>query len=243
MKLEYRVGMHLLGVLSIILLSVYTVDYLYFTRIPAVAPFGFGMLFFFIILDAFIVICEGKSPQVCTNMGHWSINEIKDKFDIPWQVEAKDDKAKNINHLDLSFFFTGGINYWGLSIGSGSEKPLVIAPSIFFHKEEKSYCCFANLEKYEIEELPLYIQFILKKSYSHRVKEKTPIYYSEVSHMDGSATPENMKTLHINRQQNKEDSVFVKRIIRLYDELERGEKHKRKIFVKKELEEVSDENA
>lgn len=242
MKIEYRIGMHLLGVLSIVLLSVYTMDFLYFTRIPAVAPFGFGMIVFFIILDAFIVICEGKSPQLITNKGHWSINTTKDKEDIPWQVEIEETKMKDLNLLDLSIFCCGGINYWGLSIASGSEKPVVIAPAIYFHNEEKNYTCFANLEKYEIEELPLYLQFILKKNYPSRVKDNTPIYYSEVSHMDGTATPENMQTLTINRQQNKEDSVFVARIVRLYDEMERGEKHKRKIFVKKELEEVTDDN-
>lgn len=240
MKIEYRIGMYILGVLIVILLSIYTVDILYFTKIPAVAPFGFGMMVFFIILDAFLVVCEGKSPQLISNVGHWSINQTKDVFDIPWQVEAEE--KNDLNLLSTKIMLAGGIDYWGISIKSSSEKPVLIAPSIFFHKEEKNYCCYANHEKYEIDELPMYIQYILKRHFPGRIKDKTPIYYSEVSHMDGSATPNNMKILQLQKESNKEDSVLMKRQIRLYDELERGEKHKNKFFVKKELEEVRDEN-
>jgi len=59
--------------------------------------------------------------------------------------------------------------------------------------------------------------------------------------MDGSATPENLKVMREKKEQNKEDSAYVLRIIRLYDEMKRGEEHKKpKIFYKKELEEVKD---
>lgn len=241
MRIEYRIGMYILGVLTIILLSIYTGDMLYLTRVPAVAPFGFAMLIFFGFLDAFLVMCEGKSPQVSTNMGHWSVNATKDMFDIPWQVEAPDDRTKKLNLLSLRIALVGGIDYWGISVHSGSEKPIIISPSLFFHKEEKNYLCYANLERYEMDGLPLYLQYILRKHFPSRIKEKTPIYYSEVSHMDGSATPENMKIVHLQRDQNVEESAYHKRMIRLYDELERGEKHKNKIFFKRELEEVNEE--
>ena len=241
MKIEYRIGMYILGVLIVILVSIYTLDILYITRIPAVSPFGFGLMIFFVILDAFLVVCEGKSPQVVTNVGHWSINTTKDIFDIPWQVDIENDELKNLKLISTRVMLAGGIDYWGISIRSSSEKPVIIAPSIHLHKEEKNYACYATLEKYEIDELDMYLQYILKRHFPGRIKEKTPIYYSEVSHMDGSATPENMKMLREKKEENKEDSVLYKRIVRLYDELERGEKHKRKIFVKKELEEVKDE--
>ena len=243
MKIEYRVGMYVLGILIVILLSIYTIDILYLTRIPAVAPFGFGLLVFFIILDAFLVVCEGKTPQVITNVGHWSINTTKDIFDIPWHVNTgNNEETKNLKLLTMRIMLVGGIDYWGISVKSSSEKPVIITPSIYNHKEEKNFACYASLERYEIDELDMYLQYMLKRHFSGRIKEKTPIYYSEVSHIDGSATPENMKILRERKEQNKEDSVFMDRIIRLYDELERGEKHKRKIFVKKELEEVKDDN-
>lgn len=242
MQIAYRVGVYVLAALSGILISVYTADLLYFSRIPAVSPFVFGLIFIFIMLDATLVICKGKSPQLITNMGHWSINEVKDKYDIPWQVETKDKKMKDVPLLDISLFFCGGINYWEFSTSSTAESPVVIAPSIFFHKEGQSHCCYANLEKYDFEELPLYIQFVFKQSFSNRVKEKTPIYYSEVSHMNGSATPENMQSLVINRQQNKHDSQLREQLIELGDELKRKDQRKNKVFMKKEIEEVTDEN-
>jgi len=243
MKLEYRIGMYVLGVLVVILVSIYTAHILYFTRVPAVAPFGFALMVFFIFLDSFLVVAEGKSPQVISNVGHWSVNATKDMMDVPWQVEITDERAKDLNLLSISIILAGGIDYYGISIHSGSEKPVILCPSIFIHKEEKNYCCYANLERYELDELPIYLQYILKRHFTSRVKDKTPIYYSEVSHMDGSATPDILKKLHEQRDWNKENSAYIDRMVRLYDELERGEKHKRKIFVKKELEEVNDENS
>jgi len=241
MKVEYRIGIYALAVLIVILVSIYTADLLYFTRIPAVAPFGFGLMFFFVILDAFLVVCSGKSPQVISNVGHYSINATKDIFDVPWQVNVTEDKVNDLNLLQMRIMLVGGIDYWGISISSNAERPILIAPSIHFHKEEKNYVCYGNLERYEIDELPMYLQYILKRHFPGRVKEKTEIYYTEVSHMDGTATPDNMKILKLQKEQNREESAYAERIIRLYDELERGEKHKRKIFVKKELEEVKDE--
>ena len=243
MKIEYRIGTYVLALLIIILVSIYTIDLLYITRIPAVSPFGFGLIVFFVLLDAGLVICEGKSPQITSNVGHWSVNATKDIFDIPWQTEAGKDELKDLNLLTTRIMLCGGIDYWGISIRSSSEKPVIIAPSIYFHKEEKNYNCYANLERYEIDELPMYLQYIIKRHFSGRIKEKTPIYYSEVSHIDGSATPENMKILLEQREQNKDDSKYQKRLIKAYDEMERGEKSKRKIFVKKELERVEDEES
>jgi len=243
MKLEYRIGMYVLGVLVVVLVSIYTAHILYFTRVPAVAPFGFALMVFFIFLDAFLVVAEGKSPQLITNVGHWSVNATKDMMDVPWQVETTDEHTKDLNLLSIRIILAGGIDYYGISIHSGSEKPVIICPSILVHKEEKNYCCYANLERYEIDELPIYLQYILKRHFTSRIKDKTPIYYSEVSHMDGSATPDILKKLHEQRDWNKENTVLTERLVRAYDELERGEKHKRKIFVKKELEEVNDENS
>lgn len=243
MKLEYRIGMYVLGVLVVILMSVYTADLLYLTRIPAVAPFGFAMMFFFIMLDAFLVVCEGKTPQVIVNVGHWGINATKDMFDIPWQVETTDEKSKGLNLLDMRIMLAGGIDWWGISIRSSSEKPVLIAPSLYFHKEEKNYVGYANFEAYEIDELPMYLQYILRRHFPGRITERTPIYYSEVSHMDGTATPENMKILSLQREQNKEESAIYKRQIRLYDELERGEKHRVKIYSKEGLSEVKEDES
>ena len=126
MKIEYRIGMYVLGILLVILVSIYTVDLLYLTRIPAVAPFGFGMMIFFVLLDAFLVVCEGKSPQVISNVGHYSINATKDMFDIPWQVDTTDEISKKLNLLSMRIMLTGGIDYWGISIHSSSEKPVLI---------------------------------------------------------------------------------------------------------------------
>jgi len=241
MRIEYRIGMYVLGLLVIILLTVYTADMLYFTRFPAVAFFGPWFLVAFMFLDAFIAIAEGKSPQILTNVGHSSINATKDMFDIPWQVEELTDEAKGLNLLNLRIAMGGGVDYFGISTHSSSEKPVFIAPALYFHKEEKNYECYANFERYDMEGLPPYLQYILRKHWPSRFKEKTPIYYSEVSHMDGSATPENMKILHAQRDQNIEDTKYIARIKRLYDELERGEKHKNRIFFKRELEEVDEE--
>ena len=88
MKLAQRIGMHVLGVMIVILVSVYTVDILYLVKIPAVAPFGFGIMFLFVVLDMCMEILRGLSPVVTTNTEKWSINTTKDVFDIPWQSDA-----------------------------------------------------------------------------------------------------------------------------------------------------------
>ncbi len=243
MKIEYRIGTYVLAILVVILVSIYTVDLLYITRIPAVAPFGFALMIFFILLDTALVVWEWMSPQVICNVenGHFSINATKDMFDIPWQVSGSGEAIKKLNLIQNRIMLTGGIDYWGISMHSRSDKPVLIAPALFCEKKEKNYDFHAVFEKYEIEELPMYLQYIIKRHFPNRIKEKTPIYYSEVSDMDGSATPENMKILLGKREDNMEESAIYKRQIRLYDEMERGEKHKNKIFFKKELEEVKDE--
>lgn len=243
MKSEYVIGLFVLAAMVLILLSVYTGDLLYFTKFPAVGLFGFAMIMVFSHAYAFLHIARGKSPRMVCNIGHFSIVATKDIKDIPWMVETDDDELKNIKHLEIRMMFTGGIDAYGISPRSTPEHPVFIAPKIYCHKEEKNYPWYANFELYEIDELPMYIQYILKRSYSTRVKEKTPIYYSEVSHLDGSATPENVKKMQDRKEQNKENSVYIDRIIRLYDELERGQKAKRpKIFMKNQLEEVKEDS-
>lgn len=235
MKIEYVVGLNVLAILVIILVSIYTADLLYFTKFPAVAPFGMGMLIFLILVTVFVIIAKANSPKLITGKGTFSMNFEKDLIPIPWAVEVNEDKAKEIEGMDYFLYLTGGINKYGLSIRGRSDSAIVLAPANY---DEKIGACQVNrtiLEDYDVEELPPNHQYYVKNSFAWRIKKNTRILYGAVSRWDGTSTSKNLTELMKQREYNRELAFWQDRAIRLYDESERYKKHREpNILLKKE---------
>jgi len=247
MKFEYLAGVYVLGFLVVILVSVYTADLLYFTRIPAVAPFGMGMMAFFIIMGAILIIWEWKSPQFICNKGHFSINATKDIIPIPWQVEVKDDEASDIILQTHLMFLTGGTDYGGFSIHSRADKPAFIGPGIYIEKIGTNFVSRIIYELTEKRRTPLNVNNFVTNEFPKRITEKadgtmaTDLYYGVVAHVDGTATPKNLSELLKQKYVNRELSFLSDREVRLYDAVEKDKKSKTpRILVGKTLSEGTD---
>lgn len=247
MKFEYLAGVYVLGVLVVTVVSIYTADFLYFTRLSAVAPIGYGMVAFFIIMGAVLVIWEWKSPQFFCNKGHYSINATKDIIPIPWQVEVEDEKADDVILLTHLMFLTGGIDYGGFSTHSGSDKAVFICPGIYVEKIGNNFVSRAIYESTGKRFLPLNINNFITNDFSKRIKEKsngsplTEINYGVVAHVDGTATPKNLSELLKQKSFNRELAFYTDREVRLYDSLEKDKKIKEPtVLVGKHLSEATD---
>lgn len=65
MKIKYKVGLYILAFLLITLLSIYTKDILYFTKISAIMIFGLVVIVFLLFMEvATLFVCP-----ICKGMG------------------------------------------------------------------------------------------------------------------------------------------------------------------------------
>jgi hypothetical protein len=225
MRKEYAILFYIACIAITIVLSFIFMDY----TIPIPFPLPFGMLFtaLFLFMNLSYELFRGASPQVVSNIRHYSINTTKDIKRIPWHSNLMtDDDMKNQSLGELYIMFPGGVESWYVSAQSSSDYPVFIFPSIYAEKEGESYRITANLMKYDFTELPLYIQYALL-NYGSRVNPKsTPIYYGVTSHIDGSATPANMKILLRERSDNKLISELETKLKTIYKELRRDDERK-----------------
>lgn len=196
--------------------------------------------FFFIILGwAGLLLVDswrGKTNQVICNRGHISIR-LKDIFTIPWQELSSEDTDRKISLGSIKIMLTGGFDVglpWGISLPGPVEAPVYIFPAIYHEKEQNDFHVHANLTHYIFKDLPSYLreelyglnQLVESKNRIHPTK--TPIWYGTTSHMDGSATPENLQIERERKHENRELTESEDRQERLYKAMrkqkEAGEK-------------------
>jgi len=184
--------------------------------------------FFFIILGwagALLVDSwRGKTNQVICNRGHISIR-LKDILTIPWQEPASEDTDREISLGSMKIMLTGGFDIglpWGISWPGPVEAPVYIFPAIYHEKEQNDFHIHANLTLYQIRDLPSYVREEiyglnkLPESKDRIHPTKTPIWYGTTSHMDGSATPENLRIERERKHENRELTESEDREERLY---------------------------
>lgn len=244
LRWEIKLGLYVLGIIINIVIAIFTLGKLKPVPVPATLIVGFIIIPIIAFVDMWIVIIHRSSPPVITNAGHWSINAGKDIRHIAWHPEilkkAGDNGKKTI---DLTIMFVGGIDYMGINPGSGSEYPVLIFPSIYEGREERSYHVYANLRKTSLSGLDPEIRHKLLREYPNRINPKsTPIYCGYTSHLDGSATPDNLKIEFEKEKDNKYITELEDLVEKLYLQLRKSDEQKsKKILIGKEVEPVDTE--
>jgi hypothetical protein len=237
MKKEYIMIGYIAAIAGVILLSFLFRDYT--IAVPVPLPFG-GMFILLLFFSNLIYeVWRGSSPQVISNIGHHSINTTKDIKRVPWHTDLmnKEDMV-NKSLGDMHILFPGGVESWGLSVKSTSDYPVFIYPALYTEREGESYRVTANLMRYEYNELPPYIRMVLQ-NYGGRVKpNSTPIYYGVTSHIDGSATPENLKIIIRERADNRQINELEDKLKTLYKELRRDSEKRSRTFLVRDTGEV-----
>jgi|GEM_PF-3579330 len=218
---------------------------LFATLLPAftwtLSPFYVLGTFFIIIgiFGSFIIDAwRGQSPQILTNVGHTSIRQ-NDIIVIPWQESgSKDERNTSLGSMKIAL--TGGFCVglpWGISWPGSPESPVYIFPSIYCEKNQNDYDVKANLTLYDIKSLPTYLRDAmaglnrLPDSRNRIHPTKTPIWYGTTSHMDGSATPENLKIERQKKLSNEELSEAEERQTRLYAVLRKQKEASAKSYI------------
>lgn len=236
MKKEYTFIVYIGAIGAVILLSWIFREYT--ISIPFPLPFGSAFVALLLFSNLLYELFRGASPQVITNVGHYSINTTKDIKRVPWYTESMTEgERKNKTLGDMAIFFPGGVESWGLSVKSTADYPVYIFPAIYTEKEGSSYRITANLMRYEFNELPRYVRYVLM-GYRGRIKDYTPIYYGITSHLDGSATPENLKIIIKERSDDKHAAELETKLKTLYKELRRDSEKRSKTYYVREGGEV-----
>ena len=239
MKKEYSFLLYVIAILSVILVSYVFRNYT--IAIPAPMPFGSAFIILLLFSNLLYEIFRGKSPQVISNQGHHSINTTKDIKRIPLQSSLMNEKDKDLITIgDFFLMFPGGVEAWGLSVKSTSDYPIYLFPANHAEKEDESYRITSNLVKTEFAELPRYFRYALSP-YKRRIKPgSTPIYYGITSHIDGSATPSNVKSVVDSLSDNKMITSLENKLKTLYKELRRDSEKRSRTFLIKESGEVKE---
>ena len=220
----------------IIIISPLLIGDRYTMNLPATYPLGLLILVMWFGFEVMVPIMRGMSPRISTNIGHFPIR-TDDMVHMPWarkiiksDMEGKKKKETTVS-VDMTFAFTGSIHIDNFWTGPGRiTDPVFIFQSIFEGIMEKNYICYAIVKKYTFDQLDDGLQDILGM-FSKRVNRKTPIYYGIVSHMDGSATPDNLAIELSLKKDNEEISMMKRRLIRAYDEMERKKESERKEYL------------
>jgi len=214
--------------------------------------FIFG--FFFVILGwAGTILMDswrGQTNQVISNRKHTSIR-LRDIFTIPWQEPAAEAVEHKISLGSMKIMLTGGFDVglpWGITWPGPVEAPVYIYPAIYSEKEQNNFHVHANLTYYEFKSLPSYLRDELrglnklKESKDRIHPTKTPIWYGTTSHMDGSATPENLRIERERKHENKELAEAEAREDRLYKVMRKQkEAEEKKYIIGKQIKPIDEE--
>lgn len=182
---------------------------------------------------------RGKTNQAICNRGHVSIR-LKDIFTIPWQEPASEDTDRKPSLGSMKILLTGGFDVglpWGISWPGQVEAPVYIFPAIYHEKEQNDFHIHANLTHYKIKDLPSYLREEiyglnkLPESKDRIHPTKTPIWYGTTSHMDGSATPENLRIERERKHENRELAESKDREERLYQVMRKQKRADEKQYV------------
>lgn len=167
---------------------------------------------------------RGKTNQVISNRGHASVR-LKDIFTIPWQESASEETERKISLSSMKIMLTGGFDVglpWGISWPGPPEAPIYIFPSNYCEKEQLDFHIHANMTLYKLRDLPSYLREELHglnqlpESKNRVHPTNTPIWYGTTSHMDGSATPENLRIERERKHENRELTESEDRLERQY---------------------------
>ncbi|HUT63335.1 MAG TPA: hypothetical protein VMZ04_05195 [Anaerolineae bacterium] len=206
------------------------------------SPFYYLGVIFIIIgaTSTFIVKAwRGETNQVICNRGHTSIR-LKDIFTIPWQETASEDTDRKISLGSMKIMLTGGFDIglpWGMSWPGPVEAPVYIFPATYHEKEQNDFHIHANLTHYKIQDLPSYLREEiyglnkLRESKDRIHPTRTPIWYGTTSHMDGSATPENLRIERERKHENRELTESEDRQERLYKAMRKQENATKKEYI------------
>lgn len=231
----------------IVIISPLVIGDKYTMKLPASYPIGLLILMIWFGFEVSLLIMRSMSPQILTNVGKFSIRS-DDIVPLPWarkiiKKDTEGEDKKNISKsIDMTFAFTGSIHIDNFWTGPGRiTDPVIIFQSIFEGIIERNYICYAIVKKYSFDQLDDGIQDILGM-FPKRVNSRTPIYYGIVSHMDGSATPDNLAIELSLKKDNEEISMMKKRLVRAYkyDEMEKESK-KREFIIGKPYKPLEEE--
>jgi hypothetical protein len=178
---------------------------------------------------------------------HCSIR-TKDIVTIPWQ-ETKINENDSISPLaeEMALLFTGGIDYYGISLPGGADSPVVVLPSAYLDIEGNQYQANVFLDFVMFKNLPLYIQdqlieFIETGELSHRINfEETPFFYGNIGTplMDFPSTISKRRLIKL---QAKSPDEYLKKVDRiLHIQKKEADSHKRDIYVVPSLRRQQDE--
>jgi len=237
-----------IAIFLMILLATLTGDMFSWTISP-IYIIGF---FFLIIGWAGTLLVDswrGQTNQVICNRGHISIR-LKDIFTIPWQELASDETNRKISLGSMKIMLTGGFDVglpWGISWPGPVEAPVYIFPANYYEPEQNDFHIHANLTHYQLRDLPSYLREELNglnklpesKDRIHPVK--TPIWYGTTSHMDGSATPENLRIERERKHENRELTEADDRQERSYKAMRKYDASKEKRVVVEKYKTTEDE--
>lgn len=183
---------------------------------------------------------RGKTNQVICNRGHTSIRS-KDIFTVSLQEPSSKDSGRKISQSSTTIMLTGGFDVglpWGISWPGPVEAPVYIFPSNYHHKTvQNDFEITANLGPYKFKELPSDIRDEchainrLPESRNRIHPTTTPIYYGTSSHMDGSATPENLRIERERKHENREISEMEDTIERLYKAKRKQDESTKKQYI------------
>ncbi|MBE3086239.1 MAG: hypothetical protein IMZ52_09575 [Actinobacteria bacterium] len=233
MKSENKIILLVLSCLATAIATVYWKDITF--TLPAALPLGSVIIIIFVISMLFTDAWRLRTEHIIYTEGHQSIRQ-KDLIFLPWQESTYDKNKQHPFNEMLVVCLSGGIDFWGISLGGPIDAPILIFPSRYLLKEGSNFHCLAHLDMIPFRQLPLYIQDYLISltkvgETKHRIDFKdTPIYYGNLSKIDGSLTATNAATERKFKLQNEESSYYEQTINRLYNI-----KGKEKDFDKKEI--------
>ena len=219
------VAIFIIALLSIILGEKYT------WTLPAPVPVGAMVIGFWMFMEGITEVCRGRTEHIIYNQGHMSLRE-KDIVNVPYhEVTAQDEKEGIISLGDMIIAFSGGFDYLGFTMPGSKVDPVLIYPSLYHGKEENNYHSYANMTRYTFKELPKYIKRALSL-HSNRIDIlKTPFYFGMTSHLDGTATRENLKIEERERELNKDLSEKDDLIDSLYNQLRKKKEADEKQYI------------
>jgi len=248
MKSQSKIILLVLSALATAIATIYWRDITF--TLPAAFLLGSTIIIIFIVILLINNSLRFLTNQIIWIGGHSSIRE-DDVFYLPYQeVKLKDDKNEYPFNEELAICMTGGMHYGksGITFGGPIDSPILVFPSIYLRKTGHCYSCKAHMDIISFGQLPLYVQdhligLIEKGDLKSRIDyRETPIWYGNLSMIDGSLTKENLAAERDFKQHNIEVSNAEKRLDRVYD-LNRKDKdsNKKDIFIASSLKSNDDE--
>ena len=197
--------------------------------LPPLWVLGSPLILLWAFFEALGPIARGQTQQIISSIGHYSIRS-QDIHRIPWGRKYKKNKEGDKQEQDettirMTFAFTGGIQVsWWIPEPGKKEDPVFIFPSMFEGRLHDEYCSFASMMKKNLNNLSPRIKEILEQDYSHRVDDRTPIYFGLTSPLNKTSTEKNISLEDEAAAANHEANVMKDRLIKAYEELRRGKK-------------------